>query len=261
MRKERRTRPEQRRHSGPDAIWVWGHHAVLAALANKAREVKRIVAAKNALPLIDALARARQIAPEIADAARLDNLLPKDSVHQGLAALLGPCEAPELSEAIEAAAAPRRVIVLDQITDPHNVGAILRSAAAFGVCAVVTQERHTPQMSGILAKAASGATELVPMIRVVNIARALEELEELGFLRLGLAEEAQTDIGSIDRTRDIALVLGAEGDGMRRLTRENCDVLAALPTDPKMPSLNVSNAAAIALYATRPPQRTAKQTT
>lgn len=135
------------------------------------------------------------------------------------------------------------------MTDPHNLGAILRSAAAFGVCGVVVQDRNSPPVTGVLAKAASGAIELVPLIRVVNIARTLEELGEMGFLRLAFADEASEPIEKLDLKRDVVLVLGAEGDGLRRLTRENCDVAVRLPTRPQMPSLNVSNAAAVALYA------------
>jgi 23S rRNA (guanosine2251-2'-O)-methyltransferase len=221
-------------------------------LANKRRTVKRLLAAPQARASIDALAKARNVEPEIVEPGRIGNLVPPDSVHQGVAALLAPMPEMDIQDALEGATSPRRVVVLDQVTDPHNIGAILRSAAAFGVAAVIVQDRHTPQISGIVAKAASGAAEIVPLVRVTNIARALEELEELGFRRVGLADEANGQIAEIDRTADVAVVLGAEGDGLRRLTRENCDLLVSLPTRPAMPSLNVSNACAVALYAVMP---------
>jgi 23S rRNA (guanosine2251-2'-O)-methyltransferase len=135
------------------------------------------------------------------------------------------------------------------VTDPHNLGAVLRSAAAFGACGVVVHERSSPAESGVVAKAASGALELVPLVRVVNIARALDELGHLGFLRLAFAENARELLARIDLDRDVVLALGAEGEGLRRLTSEKCDVTVRLPTRPAMPSLNVSNAAAVALYA------------
>lgn len=243
------------RRSGPpkaEPQWVWGLHPVRAALANKRRTIKRLLTTPQSQGDIVALAKSRNVEPEVVEPGRIVNLVPPDSVHQGVAALLAPIPAMDIQDAIEDAKAPRRVVVLDQVTDPHNIGAILRSAAAFGVAAVVVQDRHTPQVSGIVAKAASGAAEMVPLVRVTNIARALEELEELGFYRVGLADEATGQIGALDRSRDLAIVLGAEGDGMRRLTRENCDVLVALPTQPAMPSLNVSNACAVALYAVLP---------
>ena len=140
-------------------------------------------------------------------------------------------------------------MLLDQVTDPHNQGAVMRSAAAFGACGVIVQERNSPPVTGVLAKAASGALEMVPLVRVVNIARILDELGELGFLRLAFADEAAEPIERVDLKRDVVLVLGAEGEGLRRLTREKCDAAVRLPTSEAMPSLNVSNAAAIALYA------------
>lgn len=243
------------RRSGPpkaEPQWVWGFHPVRAALSNTKRTIKRVLATPQGQSAIATIAKSRKIDVEIVESGRIANLVPPDSVHQGVAALLAPMEAMDIQDAVEGAASPRRVVVLDQVTDPHNIGAILRSAAAFGVAAVIVQDRHTPQVSGIVAKAASGAAEIVPLVRVTNIARALEELEEMGFQRIGLADEATAQIGALDRTRDLAIILGAEGDGMRRLTRENCDVVVALPTKPEMPSLNVSNACAVALFAVLP---------
>jgi 23S rRNA (guanosine2251-2'-O)-methyltransferase len=150
---------------------------------------------------------------------------------------------------LEASKRPSCLVVLDQVTDPHNFGAVIRSAAAFGASAVIVQDRHSPPLNGALAKAASGALETVPIVPVVNIARTLEQLGREGFLRLAFADEASETLETLDLRRDTVLVLGSEGEGLRRLTRENCDTSARLPTTPAMPSLNVSNAAAVALYA------------
>jgi 23S rRNA (guanosine2251-2'-O)-methyltransferase len=231
-----------------DSHWIWGTHAVRAALANPKRRCRKLMAV-GADPGIHALAAAAKAQIESVDAHTLSRSLPRDAIHQGLALLADPLEEFDVHDAIEGAPAPRRLVLLDQVTDPHNLGAILRSAAAFGVCGVIVQDRNSPPITGVLAKAASGAVELVPLIRVVNIARTLEELGELGFLRLAFADEAAEPIGRVDLKRDVVVVLGAEGEGLRRLTRENCDVAVRLPTQPKMLSLNVSNAAAVALYA------------
>ncbi|HAH08842.1 MAG TPA: 23S rRNA (guanosine(2251)-2'-O)-methyltransferase RlmB [Alphaproteobacteria bacterium] len=251
-RKGREGAPARPPASG-QSYWIWGQHAVLAALGNPDRLVSRLLLAqgREAAPGLPGLAT-RGVAPETVPGERLAALLPADCVHQGIAALVGPMPEVSLAEIAETGASPRRIVVLDQVTDPHNVGAILRSAAAFGALALVLQDRHAPPVSGTLAKAASGATELVPVVRVVNIARALEELADYGYLRLGLADEAAEDIRLMPRDRDIALVLGAEGPGLRRLTRERCDRLVRLPTQAHMPSLNVSNAGAAALFALLP---------
>ncbi|MEQ1863915.1 MAG: 23S rRNA (guanosine(2251)-2'-O)-methyltransferase RlmB [Micropepsaceae bacterium] len=231
-----------------DSQWIWGTHAVRAALANPKRRCRKLMAV-GADPAIRVLAGSAKVTIESIDAGAMSRALPRDAIHQGLALLADPLEELDVHDAIDGAPAPRRLVLLDQVTDPHNLGAILRSAAAFGVCGVIVQDRNSPPVTGVLAKAASGAVELVPLIRVVNIARTLEDLGELGFLRLAFADEAAEPIGRVDLKRDLVLVLGAEGEGLRRLTRENCDVAVRLPTQPKMPSLNVSNAAAVALYA------------
>jgi 23S rRNA (guanosine2251-2'-O)-methyltransferase len=176
-------------------------------------------------------------------------MVPSDAPHQGVVIEVEPLEDIWLADLL--AEAPERAVllVLDQVTDPHNVGAILRSAAAFGAIGIVTQDRHAPPESGALAKAASGALERVPWARVVNLARALEEIAEAGFWRIGLAGEATTELKDALGPQRVALVLGAEGEGMRQNTAAHCDELARLPISPKVESLNVSNAAAIALYA------------
>jgi 23S rRNA (guanosine2251-2'-O)-methyltransferase len=200
-------------------------------------------------PALQALAGAAKVAVEAVDPASLARALPRDAVHQGVALLTAPLEEQDLHDIVGAAASPRRLVLLDHVTDPHNLGAVLRSAAAFGAGGVVVHERSTPPAGGVVAKSASGALELVPLVHVVNIARALDELGELGFLRLAFAEDGRERLDAIDLNRDVVLVLGAEGEGLRRLTREKCDVGVRLPTHRQMPSLNVSNAAAVALYA------------
>ena len=246
-RRSRGRGPEQRTDSG--GIWLWGLHAVRAALANPARKSRKLLISGSAEPELRALAAKSKVLVETADHNAIDRALPRDAVHQGVALLTAPLAEADIHDAVEGIAKPRRLVLLDQVTDPHNLGAILRSAAAFGVCGVIVQDRNSPPEGGVLAKAASGALELVPVVRVVNIARALDELGELGFLRVALADEAAEPIEDVDLSRDVVLVLGAEGEGLRRLTREKCDVAVRLPTRPEMPSLNVSNAAAVALYA------------
>lgn len=230
----------------PNRPRFWGKHAVAAALDNPNRKVLKAWATREA-------ANFMQFPPDLqvlmAEAPDLGRMVPHDAPHQGVVVEVEPLEDIWLADLL--ADAPERAIllVLDQVTDPHNVGAILRSAAAFGVVGIVTQDRHSPPESGALAKAASGALERVPWARVVNLARALEEIAEAGFWRIGLAGEAKTDIKDALGPKRVALVLGAEGPGMRSNTREHCDALARLPITDEVESLNVSNAAAVALYA------------
>jgi 23S rRNA (guanosine2251-2'-O)-methyltransferase len=228
---------------------------VTAALANPARRVRRLVGtAETVKELREASSQAAaRLAGEveILDRARLDDLLPRDAVHQGWAMAAEPLPEPRLDEVIAApppAGARQIVLLLDRVSDPHNVGAILRSAAAFGVAAVVVPEHGAPPVTGALAKAASGALEIVPLVRVANLAQALETLKDGGFWCLGLDGEAHQELSALDLAPRVALVLGAEGEGMRRLTRERCDVLVRLSTRHPWHSLNVSNAAAVALY-------------
>ena len=185
---------------------------------------------------------------EYADVADLARLVAHDAPHQGLVLECEPLEDLHLDEVLDADPA-RPLVVLDQVTDPHNVGAILRSAAAFGAAALITQDRHSPPEGGALAKAASGALEIVPWVRVVNLARALEDMAEAGYWRIGLAGEADALFGEIVPAGPVALVLGAEGEGLRHNIAAHCDALARLPMSGAIESLNVSNAAAIALYA------------
>lgn len=225
-------------------VWLYGSHAVHAALANPARPRLRLVASRNA---------ARALPPdgpepEILDPDRIGKLLPPGAVHQGLALLTAPLPEPALEE-ICAAASDRPVVVLDHVTDPHNVGAILRSASAFGARALVMTRRRSPPPTGALAKVAAGALEHVPLVKVTNLARAMTELKDMGYRLIGLDEKAPVTLAeALAAPAPAALVLGAEGEGLRKLTAETCDLLARLPTGGPVASLNVSNAAAIALY-------------
>src|SRR5687768_14585935 len=191
----------------------------------------------------------KEIPVTYAEAADLARLVPGDAPHQGVVAEVERLEDILLAELLDQAEDGRPLLVLDQVTDPHNVGAILRSAAAFNALGIVTQDRHSPPESGALARSASGALELVPWARVVNLARALDEIGEAGFWRIGLTGAAGQTLGQAIGEARIALVLGAEGEGMRQNTETHCDELAKLPISPLVESLNVSNAAAISLYA------------
>ena len=225
---------------------LWGKHAVAAALDNPARKVLRAWATREAAEF---MAFPPDVAVTLAEAPDLGRLVPHDAPHQGVVIEVEPLDDIWLDGLLGEADERAILLVLDQVTDPHNVGAILRSAAAFGAIGIVTQDRHSPPESGVIAKASSGALERVPWARVVNLARALEEIGEAGFWRIGLAGDASTDLKDALGPPRVALVLGAEGSGMRPNTREHCDALARLSISDAIESLNVSNAAAVALYA------------
>jgi len=225
---------------------LWGKHAVAAALDNPARKVLRAWATRDAAA---AMQFPKDVPVTFADVADLGRLVPHDAPHQGVVVEAEPLEDVWLGDILGNAGERSVLLVLDQVTDPHNVGAILRSAAAFGAVGIVTQDRHSPPESGALAKAASGALERVPWARVVNLSRALEEIGEAGFWRVGLAGDAPMELREALGLPRIALALGAEGPGLRPNTREHCDALARLPISAEIDSLNVSNAAAVALYA------------
>jgi len=239
------------------AAWLYGRHAVEAALANPARRCQRLLALRETAAEAETLLRNARARPpraglETVERRALEKILPQGAVHQGLALAAEPLPAGDLDAILAAESppgVPRIVVALDQVTDPHNVGAILRSAAAFGALAMIVPEHGAPSITGALAKAASGALEEVPLLRVVNLSRALEKLKQAGFWSLGLDEHAEQTIAELDLPERVTLVLGAEGSGLRRMTREHCDFLARLPTRSAMASLNVSNAAAVALYA------------
>jgi len=217
---------------------------VSLALANPARRIRKLLLTENAAKRLADESIDTRIAPEIVRPSQIDQLLGPDAVHQGLLAEADPLPSPDIDDL----APEGLVLVLDQITDPHNVGAILRSAAAFAVRAVVTTARHSPEATGVLAKSASGALELVPMVTVQNLARALTQLNDRGFMTVGLDSEGSENLGAIALREPLALVLGAEGKGLRQLTRETCSVVARLDMPGAIKSLNVSNAAVLALY-------------
>ena len=241
-----RRKKSHQSHGTANRPRFWGKHAVSAALDNPDRKVLRAWATREASEFMQF---PKEVQVTLAEAPDLGRLVPGDAPHQGIVIEVEPLEDSWLDDVL--AEAPERAVllVLDQVTDPHNVGAILRSAAAFGAVGIVTQDRHSPPEGGALAKAASGALERVPWVRVVNLARALEQIGEAGFWRIGLAGEADADLKAALGPPRVALVLGAEGAGMRQNTREHCDALARLPITDSMESLNVSNAAAVALYA------------
>lgn len=241
--------PGAPRHT-PDApkgtVWLYGTHAVSAALANPARRLRRLLLTEEAEAALSArLSPPWALSAERVDRGRLDHLLGRDAVHQGAALLADPLPPPSLASVLEKAGP---IVVLDQVTDPRNVGAIMRSAAAFGVAAVITQDRNAPEETGSLAKAASGALETMPLLRAVNIARTLIALKAANIWCVGLDAAGPPLSGSAFAGRRVALVLGAEGEGLRRLTRETCDEVAGLTIKGAIESLNVSAAAAVALY-------------
>jgi 23S rRNA (guanosine2251-2'-O)-methyltransferase len=224
----------------------WGKHAVAAALANPERRIVRISVTREAAASFDF---DPSIPVTYADGADLGRLVPRDAPHQGIVAEVERLPDLLLADLLDEAEDGRPILLLDQVTDPHNVGAILRSAAAFDALGIVTQDRHAPAESGALAKSASGALETVPWVRVVNLARALDEIAEAGFWRVGLTGDSETKLADALGPKRVALVLGAEGEGIRQNVEAHCDALARLPISDRIESLNVSNAAAIALYA------------
>jgi 23S rRNA (guanosine2251-2'-O)-methyltransferase len=238
--------------------WLYGRHAVAAALANPERQWRRLFVLagheEEAAALVAAARATRRGDREaiaVLDHSGLAAILPPHAVHQGFALDVEPLAERDLEDALYRAdpgGGRPIVVVLDRLSDPQNVGAVLRSAAAFGALAVVLPERGAPPAAGALAKAASGALDIVPLVRVVNLARALDQLKAAGFWICGLDETASQTLAELDTGERVAIVLGSEGGGMRRLVRERCDFLARLPTRPAQPTLNVSNAAAVALY-------------
>ncbi|MGA7259488.1 MAG: 23S rRNA (guanosine(2251)-2'-O)-methyltransferase RlmB [Stellaceae bacterium] len=243
-------------------VWVYGRHTVAAALANPERRWRRLVVLagheNEATALVAGARAARRSYPgdrggaavSVLDPSGFAAILSRDAVHQGLALEVEPLPEPSLEDVLRTgpASGPCIIVVLDQVSDPQNIGAVLRSAAAFGALAVLTPTHGAPPATGALAKAASGALESVPLVRVVNLARALDRLKGAGFWICGLDETAPQSLAQIDAGERVAIVLGSEGGGMRRLVRERCDFLARVPTRPAQPTLNVAIAAAVALY-------------
>jgi len=227
-----------------DTVILYGWHPVTLALSNPKRRIRKLYATENAARRLAEENIASRVAPEIVRSDAIAAQLPADAVHQGLLAEADPLPTPDIATLTTDGI----VLVLDQITDPHNVGAILRSAAAFGVQAIVTTQRHSPEATGVLAKSASGALEYVSFVTVQNLARAMNELKERGFHVVGLDSAGSDDLAAVELRAPLALVLGAEGKGLRQLTRDTCHVVARLDMPGAIKSLNVSNAAALALY-------------
>ena len=237
--------PWRDRDASPDGpVILYGWHTVAAALANPQRQIRKLWLTGNAARRLADDNIDTRVPAEIVRPGLIDARLGPDAVHQGLLAEADPLPSPD----IDSLPLEGIVLVLDQITDPHNVGAIMRSAAAFAVKAIVTTARHSPEATGVLAKSASGALELVPLVTVQNLARALTEMNERGFLTVGLDSEGGENLGAVALRQPLALVLGAEGKGLRQLTRDTCTVVARLDMPGEIKSLNVSNAAVLALY-------------
>ena len=224
---------------------IYGAHPVEEALKNPKRKFVKLTTTLNGAERLKEFTEPLGITPEIVNPKVLDRKVEPDAVHQGMILEAKPLRQPQLHEIDQSGI----VVMLDQVTDPHNVGAILRTCAAFNVRALVTTARHSAEASGVFFKAASGAYEHVPFVKVTNLARAMEELRESGFRLVGLDSEVETTLGEVDKAPPLVLVLGAEGKGLRELTRKNCDVVAKLDFSGAIRSLNVSNAAAVALYA------------
>lgn len=243
--RDRDTKDNARRgEKGDGPVILYGWHSVTMALANPARRIRKLFVTENAVRRLTEEKIDTRVQPELVRPGDIDRRLGPDAVHQGLLLEADPLPGLHIDELPQDGI----VLILDQITDPHNVGAILRSAAAFGVKAVITTARHSPEATGVLAKSASGALELVPMIEVPNLHRALGELNDAGFLTVGLDSEGHDNLAALPLQAPLALVLGAEGKGLRQLTRETCRAVARMDMPGAIKSLNVSNAAALALY-------------
>jgi len=238
-----------------ETIWLYGLHAVRDALANPAREKLRLVATQNALQRLGTF---EGVDPEIVDARKFPVPLERDAVHQGVALETKPLGWGGIDECIARAPEGRLLIVcLDRVTDPHNVGAVLRSAEVFGAAAVIAPARHSAPETGVLAKAASGAVERQPYLRVTNLTRAIDDLKARGFTVIGLDGEGDATLGAaVAGTAPVALVLGAEGAGLREGVKSACDLIARIEAAGSLRSLNVSNAAAVSLYAVRAQKET-----
>lgn len=241
-----------RKAEAKETVWLFGLHAVRDALANPAREKLRLVVTKNAFDKLEAAIAEAGIAPEIVDPRRFDVPIDEGSVHQGAAMEVRPLNWGKLEDMAISGAGEPLLVLLDRVTDPHNVGAILRSAEVFGARAVIAPRHHSAPETGALAKTASGALERQPYLKVTNLADAMVELKEMGYTLIGLDGGADLTLAEAlvpTKGRPLALVMGAEGPGLRERTRETCDVIARIPYDGAFGSLNVSNAAAVSLYA------------
>ncbi len=237
---------KKRSVNDPSRLWLWGTHACCSALQNANRHCFRLVITDAALKGLPLSKDSLTVKVDILDSSSLSRLLPEGAVHQGIALEVAPIPEPSFKDVFSQEKGV--LVVLDQVTDPHNVGAILRTARALGALGLIMTERNAPPLGGVLAKAASGALDQLPVWKVTNLARTLDELKEGGFWTVGLDERGTRTLSHKDMPPKVALLMGAEGEGLRRLTQEKCDFLVKLPTDPLFPTLNVSVAAALALY-------------
>lgn len=237
----------------PDTIWIYGTHAVIAALGNSSRRKHRLLMTANAAENLDASREdtTEFPEPEIVDRVDIDAICGEDAVHQGVALLTSPLRNVFVEDLIESTGRQQTstILVLDQANDPRNIGSVLRSARAFGADGIILQDRNSPPETPSMAKAASGALEFIPLVRVTNLARAMWALKDAGYWVAGLDGYAEQSLESAEPALKQVIVLGAEGAGLRRLTRETCDQTYKIPIDPNAESLNLSNAAAVALYA------------
>ena len=237
---------KQSSDSNSSQLIIYGRHAVLAALTNPRRQIKKLLCTKETAPEI----RAAKIQPQIVDRKEIDKLLPQDAVHQGFALFCNRLQNTPLEDILETSQTKDKchVLILDQVTDPQNIGAIIRSAVAFNTLALILQDKNSPIESGAMDKAAAGMIEHLPIVRVTNLSRAIEQLKDSGFWTVGMDGYAQTTIDKLNKSGKTAIIMGSEGKGMRRLVEESCDISVKLPISPLTESLNVSTAAAIALY-------------
>ena len=229
------------KHKSPATIWLYGKHSCLAAIRNPKRQIHQIYVTENTASL---LSSERKLPIKTVKPHAIAALFPEGSVHQGIALQTSPLSSPAINSLVSA----RHVLILDQVTDPHNVGAIIRSAAAFDIDAVIVTKHHAPNETAILAKSACGGLETIPIISVTNLAQSCKQLQKQGFWIIGLDGQARTLLKDAPKYEKTALILGAEGKGLRPLTQKQCDLLVKLPISKRMESLNVSNAAAIAMY-------------
>ncbi len=250
-RKNGSKQPSKQTQKPASQLWLYGNHACIAALHNPERKKLGLALTSHALKELENQninEKSLGITPRIVTTRELDELLPPGAVHQGIAFHTSPLPDYNLESFVKQRGNPSPLLMLDQVTDPHNIGAMLRSAAAFGVGAVIVTDRHSPQETGVMAKSASGAMEVTPLIRVSNLVQSIEMLKKHGYWSIGLDGYAEHTVEKATEFDKAVIVMGAEGSGLRRLTREHCDVLVKLPMTDAVESLNVSNAAAITLY-------------
>lgn len=247
-----KARQQSSQSRGESGLWLFGFHAVEAALRNPTRRVDRLLATPEAAERLGSMniPKDRLSHLEPADRSAIDAIIGADRVHQGITLKAAPLPALDIQDALQdvSEGSPALIVALDHVTDPHNVGAILRSASAFGASALITTKHNAPEETGVLAKSASGALESVPIVRVTNLARSIEECQKLGFWVVGLDAQGDTNIDQLEAPRRCVMVLGAEGEGLRPSIRKSCDFIVRLPMSGPMESLNVSNAAAVSMY-------------